>query len=186
MRAWTKRYRHFKTEATSAAESAHGRFKDFIQSGQDNVVTVTEAMEQYFKADINRIKVAFEKSSMERMTQFLRYRKLLQGIEFNVSHWAIKHMMRQMEYEKNYGKPGDVCICPNMSSLGLPCRHMLVKYEEVIPIEVIDPFWKQLSFDPPPSGDPQWIFNFVDLLLDVLHFFLGQHLSFLVLFLKEL
>ncbi|XP_026399776.1 PKS-NRPS hybrid synthetase CHGG_01239-like [Papaver somniferum] len=162
VRAWTNRYRNYGNESTSIAESAHGRLKKLLDSNQENIVTVTEAMEQYFKNDIDRITKAFQKSSMERMTTFLKHEKFLRGIEYNVSHWAIEHMMKELDYEIEKGRPGDMCICTSMSSLGLPCQHMLIKYKEVIPLEYIDPFWKQLSFTPPPTelvGESPWETN---------------------------
>lgn len=57
-------------------------------------------------------------------------------------------MITEVEaWEEHNFPPGMRCNCPIKSDLGLPCRHAVANYPtRMIPIEDIDPFWKQLTF----------------------------------------
>ncbi|XP_026398817.1 uncharacterized protein LOC113294648 [Papaver somniferum] len=143
--AWVNRYRHYDNKATSTVESSHRRFKSKLNGCECGFVVVFEAMVEYFKHDLDRIKGDFEKSRSRKLINY-RDNPWLRGISLYVSQLAILKVMTEVEaWEETNFPPGLRCNCPIMSALGLPCRHVVANYPtRMIPIEDIDPFWKQL------------------------------------------
>ncbi|XP_026419050.1 uncharacterized protein LOC113314709 [Papaver somniferum] len=81
---------------------------------------------------------------------------MLVGIHCNVSHLEIRFMMKHLALFKKYKKyddPSTPCKCRIMKAIGLPCHHMLGRYKTPVPLDDIDPYWKQLSFKPAPRED---------------------------------
>lgn len=152
--AFTYDYKHFKLESTSMVEQAHGRLKCLLFTSQNGIVTMQHAIHEYTNNDINKIKKQFQESSFRKLTEFKEDNWLLVGIHCNVSHWAIRFMMKHLKLYQKYDKPSTPCKCRIMKAIGLPCRHMLGRYKTLIPLEDIDPCCKPLSFKPAPREDP--------------------------------
>ncbi|XP_026459949.1 uncharacterized protein LOC113360683 [Papaver somniferum] len=112
-------------------------------------------MENYFKRDIDRIKEKFQKSRIFKMNGKYADLPLFKGIHYNVSRQCMKLLIIEVELiDKWKTKADEVCVCNMKKSMGLPCRHMIINYEHgVIPLRDIDPFWKHLSFIPPPKEE---------------------------------
>ncbi|XP_026441455.1 uncharacterized protein LOC113340536 [Papaver somniferum] len=145
--AWVNRYRHYDNQATSTVESAHYRFKTKLNGCDGGFVVVFEAMVEYFKRDLDRIKGDFEKSRSRLVTDY-RDSPWLRGIILYVSQWEILKMITEVEaWEEHNFPPGMICNCPIKSALGLPCRHAIENYPtRMISIEDINLFWQQLTF----------------------------------------
>ncbi|XP_026417402.1 PKS-NRPS hybrid synthetase CHGG_01239-like [Papaver somniferum] len=94
--AWVKRYTHYDNQSTSTVESAHYRFKSKLNGCDGGFVVVFEAMVEYFKRDLDRIKEDFEKS---RSRKLVDYRDIpwLRGISLYVSQWAILKIITEVE-----------------------------------------------------------------------------------------
>ncbi|XP_026450700.1 uncharacterized protein LOC113350796 [Papaver somniferum] len=151
--AWVNRYRHYDNQVTSTVESAHYRFKSKLNGCDGGFIVVFEAVVEYFKRDLDRIKGDFEKIRFRLVTDYLDS-PWIRGTSLYVSQWEILKMITEVEaLEEHNFPPGMRCNCPIKSDLELPCRHAVANYPtRMIPIEDIDPFWKQLTFkDPSPN-----------------------------------
>nr|QBG82264.1 putative PKS-NRPS hybrid synthetase / FAR1-related [Papaver somniferum] len=83
-----------------------------------------------------------------------------------VSHPAIDVIMKEVQHFELGNFDGGECVCPHMTSLGLPCRHVIANYnDKVIPIQNVDPFWQQISFHE-TKVDQDFGGTFVDTILE--------------------
>ena len=162
--AYTYQHMHYKNEATSIAEGSHGRLKSLLRGSQNTVVTIQEAIHEYTKADIIRITAQMEESRMKIITSFKECHRLIRHLNYRVSHWAILYMLKDYKYyvDKERGRKRIECKCMTMTAFGFPCRHMIATYKQGIPFEIIDSFWKQLTFKPPPMDIEELLEPFVE------------------------
>ncbi|XP_026417012.1 uncharacterized protein LOC113312477 [Papaver somniferum] len=154
LRAFKNHHKHFDNQATSMVESAHYRLKRNLFGCVDTFVTVFEAMEDYFMSGVIRIKTLFEKSLMMKHDDFLDDKRL-RGLIHRVSHLCLELIMKEVHLmDKMDANSQEECVCKMRESMGLSCRHDLLRYKDyMVPFEDIDPHWKQLSFDPIPDDD---------------------------------
>ncbi|XP_026384969.1 uncharacterized protein LOC113280574 [Papaver somniferum] len=152
--AFKNHHKHFDNQATSMIESVHYRLNRNLFGCVDTFFTVFDAMEDYFMRDVIRIGTLFEKSLMMKHDEFPDD-KWLQVLTHRVSHLCIELIMKEVELmEKMDANSQEECVCKMRESMGLPCRHELLRYKDcLIPFEDIDPHWKQLSNDHMPDED---------------------------------
>ncbi|XP_026417361.1 uncharacterized protein LOC113312842 [Papaver somniferum] len=127
----------------------------FVYAYTNQYKHLGNAMENYFKRDIDRIKEKFQKSRIFKMKGKYADNPLFKGIHYNVSRQCMKLLIIELELiDKWETKADEVCVCNMKKSMGLPCRHMIINYEHgVIPLSDIDPFCMHLSFIPPPKEE---------------------------------
>ncbi|XP_026416626.1 protein FAR1-RELATED SEQUENCE 5-like [Papaver somniferum] len=138
--AFKNHHKHFDNQATSMVESAHYRLKRNIFGCVDTFVTVFNAMEDYFMSDVIKFGTLFEKSLMMKHDEFPDD-KCLRGLTHMVSHLCIELIMKEVDLmEKMDANSQEECVCKMRESMGLPCRHELLRYKDcLIPFEDIDP-----------------------------------------------
>jgi hypothetical protein len=75
----------------------------------------------------------------------------LKDLRMNVTSFAIEHILSElmaMRLSKqnpdhvSHVKPGQKCLCKLRKNYSIPCRHILSKYEGVIPLEAVHERWR--------------------------------------------
>ncbi|XP_026406379.1 PKS-NRPS hybrid synthetase CHGG_01239-like [Papaver somniferum] len=152
--AFKNHHKHFDNQATSMVESAHYLLKRNLFGCVDTFVMVFDAMEDYFMSDVIRTKTLFKKSLMMKHDDYPDD-KWLRGLTHTVSHLCLELIMKEVDLmDKMDANSQEECVCKMRESMGLPCRHDLLRYKDcMVSFEDIDPHWKQLSCDFMPDED---------------------------------
>lgn len=142
--AWSDNYLHLGCKASSRVEGAHSLMKKYLQASTGNLKIVHERICSMIDQQISEYQT---KMATELTTIPLSVNSTIFGLIFNkVSHFAIRKIHEEyVKFKKaTPDNPLGPCPCTMISTMGLPCKHVLETMEqngELITLESIHEHW---------------------------------------------
>ncbi|XP_026460225.1 uncharacterized protein LOC113361060 [Papaver somniferum] len=149
--AWTDKIKHFNNIATSRVESAHAKLKLYLGNSRGNFFNCFLRAHCSYENEHVHVEAEFERSKTRQMHDH-RLENLFQGILNFVSIKALKILYDEIHKNVDVGSMNVTCNCLARTVNGLPCAceiGALKRQGKVIPLNIIDPFWRKLSSSPP-------------------------------------
>ncbi|XP_027189060.2 uncharacterized protein [Cicer arietinum] len=143
---WTNRVMHLGNTTSNRVESAHWRLKNMLQTSFGDLCKSWDAVNMMLKNQICIIQSSFQKTIKD--VEHGYNSQFFQNLHHCVSRKCMKLIDKQLERVKIVGTNKTECGCSIRTTHGLPCACELAKlqiYGNVIPLDSIHDFWKQLS-----------------------------------------
>ncbi|XP_012567773.3 uncharacterized protein [Cicer arietinum] len=143
---WTNRVMHLGNTTSNRVESAHWRLKNMLQTSFGDLCKSWDAVNMMLKNQICIIQSSFQKTIKD--VEHGYNSQFFQNLHHCVSRKCMKLIDKQLERVKIVGTNKTECGCSIRTTHGLPCACELAKlqiYGNVIPLDSIYDFWKQLS-----------------------------------------
>jgi hypothetical protein len=135
VRCFVDNVRHFGHTSTSIAESSHASMKRWIRSSTGDLATVFRALMKFWDTQSNRISI----SHVQRINRlaFHTNTDLLSLVRSELVPQALDAIIQELRATLRalcHGappRPPTPCggSCPIITSMGLPCRHILVSHD---------------------------------------------------------
>ncbi|XP_022014448.1 uncharacterized protein LOC110913941 [Helianthus annuus] len=145
---WSDQHLNFGQHTTNRAEGQHALLKQYLGDSNYTLDKVVPLIDKLIRNQVTEIKGSIE-TSMSR-TLDPHNKPIFNLLRKKVSHACLDLISAEVNEIENLKLSNGTCACRLYTSYGLPSACRLEPYTtngQMIPLELIDPFWRKLNLD---------------------------------------
>ncbi|XP_021971841.1 protein FAR-RED IMPAIRED RESPONSE 1-like [Helianthus annuus] len=145
---WSDQHLNFSQRTTNRAEGQHALLKQHLGDSNYTLDKVVPLIDKLIRNKVTEIKGSIEISRSRTLGP--HNKPIFNLLRKKVSHACLDLISAEVNEIENLKLSNGTCACRLYTSCGLLCACRLEPYTtngQMIPLEMIDPFWRKLNLD---------------------------------------